>query len=136
MLGGQLGGARPLIIRAEVGEHRHDPRPYPRGVRGMDGHIQGGLGVFAAADVDQQHVIAVQRGRVHPAGRDGPGRWRGDLGEVKQRALAGDGRAGGHAASACPVIASARAEISTSATGGVTALPYWRTFSRWVPSTT
>jgi len=34
-----------------------------------------------------------------------------------------------------PVIASTRAANSTSATGGVTALPYWRTFSRWVPST-
>lgn len=51
--------------------------------------------------------------------------------------LAAEAEVGGHAARSIssPVIASTSADTMTSATGGVTALPYCLTRSRLLPST-
>lgn len=67
-------------------------------------------------------------------GREDAVRWDGSeplLGECSRTAIQVDD----HAATDSPVMHSTSAETSTSATGGVTALPNWRTLSRLLPST-
>ena len=63
VLGGQTGGAGPLVVLAQIAEHGDQAVPGTGSVGRAHGLVQGGLGVLPAADVDQDDVV---RGEVRP----------------------------------------------------------------------
>lgn len=60
VLGGQLAGAGPLVLVAQIAEHGDDPVADPGRVGGAHRLVQRGLAVFPAGDVDQDDVVAGQ----------------------------------------------------------------------------
>jgi hypothetical protein len=45
--GGEVAGARPFVVLAEIGEHGYHAVGDAGGGGGQDGPVQGGLGVLA-----------------------------------------------------------------------------------------